>query len=106
MTERQISKEIIKFLRKIGCAVWDLGQGYRGERGGTRQTPGLPDLFVVHPSGVWTWAELKTAKGKLRPSQEVFRDTCIEAEIPWALWRSVEDSWEWCVEVGLIEEAA
>ena len=73
MKERQISREIQLFLKSIGCAVWSSEQGYRKERGGTRTSPGIPDLIVMHPDA-WTFAELKAARGRLTPAQQQFRD--------------------------------
>lgn len=105
MKESQISREIDRFLTMIGGTVYSLEQGYRKERGGTRQTPGIPDKFVCFPSErVWTWAEIKTAKGQLTTRQEGFRLMCEEAGIPWQLWRDVTDAFDWCLEHGLIEE--
>ena len=124
MSEAAIQREIVKFLRMIGGAVWVTSQGYRKDPGGTRMTPGLPDLVVMFPmdlglkGGVtrtlgtldfarwaksrWTFAEVKTAKGKLSPAQVEFRDESIKAGVPWHLWRSVEDAKSWAVSVGLV----
>lgn len=103
--EARISREVQKFLKMIGGEVYSLEQGYRKERGGTRQTPGLPDLFVMFPAEqVWTWAELKGPKGKLTMHQLGFQMSCKEAGIPHEVWRDVRDAWEWARESGLIEE--
>ena len=116
MKEREIQREIVTFLRTIGCAVYETSQGYRKEPGGTRMTPGIPDLYVVGPhtkasivgrtEAPWTWAEVKTPKGQLSPAQEVFRATSKIAHLPWQLWRDVDDAWRWACDVGIIEEAA
>ena len=76
--EERISKDVQTLLRDtVGCYVASLEQGYRKERGGTRITPGIPDLWVCHPpTGIWTWAELKTPKGRLTTHQEGFRLMC------------------------------
>lgn len=99
-----MSRDVISFLRGIGGAVWSTEQGFRRERGGTRQTPGLPDLVVIFPTA-WTFAELKAGKGKLSQSQEGFRDTAVAAGVPWQLWRSSQDAFDWCVSVGILELA-
>lgn len=104
MTEAQIQRETVGFLRSIGCWVWQTSQGYRKDPGGTRMTAGLPDLYVVHEKA-YTWAEMKTPKGKLSPAQAGFRDVCEMCGVPWHLWRDVRDAWDWAVSVGLIEEA-
>lgn len=45
----------------VGFHVYDFSQGYRHERGGTRQTPGIPDLYLVHAvDPVVLWWETKT----------------------------------------------
>jgi hypothetical protein len=104
MKESQISREIQAFLRDtIGCAVYSTEQGYRKERGGTRTSPGIPDLIVIHPDA-WTFAELKTPKGKLTVHQEGFRLVCEDAGVNWQLWRDVRDAWDWAVREGLILE--
>jgi len=106
LSERQISLEIQKFLKAVGGAVWSSEQGFRKERGGTRTSPGIPDLIVIFPHGPWTFAELKTEKGKLSAHQKTFMDTAIEAGIPWELWRDVRDAWDWCVRHGIITEGS
>lgn len=103
MKESVISKEVQSFLKMVGFSVYSVEQGYRKERGGTRQTPGIPDLIVIG-HGTVLFVELKTAKAKLRDSQAAFRDVCAENDVPWALWRSVHDAWDWCVNQGIIEE--
>jgi hypothetical protein len=105
MKEAQIQMEIVRFLRTVGCSVYDTSQGYRKERGGTRTSAGIPDLIVIHPSA-WTFAELKTPKGKMSTAQTGFRLACEEAGIPWALWRSVHDAWEWAKAAGIVREAS
>lgn len=102
--EAQLSKDVQRLLKMIGCAVYSTEQGYRKDRGGTRTTPGIPDLIVLHPDA-WTFAELKVGT-QLSVAQEGFRTAALDAGVPWECWRSVEDAWEWGVRVGLIEEAA
>ena len=96
-TEEEISLAIRAVLELHGFDVYSLEQGYRKESGGTRQTAGLPDLFVVG-FGRALWVELKSAKGRLRPSQEAFRDVCEANAVGWALWRSEADAIEWARE--------
>ena len=104
MKESEISREIVKFLRTVGGSVYSTEQGYRKERGGTRTSAGIPDLIVIFPEA-WTFAEIKTPKGRMSPAQEGFRLSCWDAGIPWQLWRDVRDSWDWCAENGIVEEA-
>ena len=102
MTEAKIQRETVAFLKSIGCSVYETSQGYRKEPGGTRMTPGIPDIYVVHPTA-WTWAEMKTPKGRLSVHQEGFRLACEDAGIPWQLWRDVTDAFDWACDHGIIE---
>lgn len=122
--EAVIQRNIVKFLRTIGGAVWVTSQGYRKEPGGTRMTPGLPDLVVMFPAGMdttqrdypgsstvttygvrrWTFVEVKAPKGKLSAAQILFRDESIKAGVPWELWRSVGDAVEWARAKGIVVE--
>ena len=94
--EQQLSLDVRAALRTLGCAVYSTEQGYRRERGGTRTSPGIPDLIVFGPGG-WTFAELKAANGKLSRAQQVFREECFEQRplVPWELWRSLDDALQW-----------
>lgn len=102
-TEQQISRDIAQWLRGLGFAVWSVEQGYRKDPGGTRQTPGIPDLIVMG-HGHFTFAEVKRQRTKLRPSQELFRNTAVDNNVPWQLWRSVHDAFDWLISVGYLEE--
>jgi hypothetical protein len=102
--ESAISREIVTFLRSLGFAVWSVEQGFRKERGGTRQTPGIPDLIVIGHGRV-CFAEVKRPRAKLRPAQQDFRDECVVNGGEWELWRDVTDSFDWCVRVGVLEAA-
>ena len=97
-SEEEISLAIRAVLELHGFDVYSLEQGYRKDRGGTRQTPGIADLYVLG-HGRAIWIELKSAKGKLRPSQEEFRDQCQANGVEWALWRSEADAIEWARDV-------
>lgn len=102
MRESQISREVQRFLRSIGGAVYSTEQGYRKDRGGTRTSAGIPDLIVFFDEA-WTFAELKTEKGRLTTAQDGFRLLCEESFAPWQLWRSVEDAWDWAVAHGIVQ---
>jgi|TARA_R110000824_G_scaffold19606_1_gene75564 hypothetical protein len=103
--EAQISREITKFLRDtMGLAVWSTEQGFRKERGGTRISPGVPDLIVMG-KGVWAFVEVKTPKGKMRDSQLFFQKECKENGVPYLVWRDVRDAFDWLVAEGVISQA-
>lgn len=65
--------EIVTALRRLGCRVLRLSG------------PGVPDLAVYWPATGWRLAEIKTATGRLRPSQADWGD-----EI--RVWRSLDDA--------------
>lgn len=104
-TEAQVSRDVVKLLRTFGFAVWSTEQGWRKERGGTRQTPGIPDLIVIGHDRL-LFVEMKGPKGRLRDSQKVFRDECRANGVPWAMWRSVGECRDWLVAEGILEEVA
>lgn len=74
--ETDVQRAVTQFFRKAGCHVYSLAQGRK-----TRQTPGLPDLYVIHPSyGAW-WFECKVPGGKLSAAQAKFADQCWLSKI-------------------------
>lgn len=70
-----------------------------GPRGARRQAilvgmgvhPGFADLVVICGGRV-LFLEVKSQTGRLRKSQEVFRDTVVMQGFGWALVRSVDDA--------------
>ena len=70
-----------------------------GPRGARRQSilvgmgvhAGFADLIVISGSRV-LFLEVKSQTGRLRKSQEVFRDTVCAQGFGWALVRSVDDA--------------
>ena len=73
MRERDVQRDVVAFYRKLGCFVYVLSQGRP-----TRQTPGLPDLYVQTHTSAW-WHESKTPAGKLRAAQVDFADREMRA---------------------------
>lgn len=71
----------------------------RGPRGARCQAilvgmgvhPGFADLMVLCDGRV-LFLELKAPKGRLRPSQEAFRDVVQAQGFGWALLRSLDDA--------------
>lgn len=93
---------VIDLFSKCGCVVHVLGTRRKQMETcvhchkptpirdqGTRQTPGLPDLWVVVPpnrlparvEGLAFWYEVKREGEKLRPEQQAFRDLCLRAGV-------------------------
>ena len=68
-----------------------------GPRGAKRQAilvgmgvhPGFADLLVISEGRV-LFLEVKSAKGRLRPAQDAFRETVLAQGFGWALVRSVD----------------
>lgn len=94
--EKDVQWAIVQLLVAIGCRhdkkglhtdIWILGtRRRRGDYQGTRQTPGIGDVFCVLPPlpgalpGSWgfappvLWIEVKADDGELSDAQENFRD--------------------------------
>lgn len=107
-TEAEVQRDIIRLLVGLGWIVYSLSQGYRKEKGGTRMTPGLPDLYAFHPGKKLTlWVEVKPvhearrlARLLARPpheipassvrdyrramAQDIFRRRCVMTGQPYA----------------------
>ena len=84
--ERYEQADGVKLLRMLGAAVYVLGTVRpRGDHPGTRQTPGLPDVQCFLPmrggARVFLCWEVKSAAGRLRPEQAIFRDHCKAAGV-------------------------
>jgi len=102
--EAAVSLEIQKFLKTIGCGVYSTEQGFRRDRGGTRQTPGIPDLLVfgIGPELPFLFIEVKGPKGKLRPSQIIFQGECERMDVPYLVAWDVREVFDFLVEKGVI----
>ncbi|WP_425155502.1 VRR-NUC domain-containing protein [Candidatus Palauibacter sp.] len=74
--ERDVQRRIVALARTLGFFVSDLSQGYRpgGRRHSTtRQTPGVPDLYLAHPERRFRiWVEVKGPKGNLSEKQRAW----------------------------------
>ncbi len=59
--ERDIQKQIVAYLKAAGWSVWQTSQGHKHPSGakGLRITPGIPDLYAVHPKYGALWVEVK-----------------------------------------------
>lgn len=67
MTESEIQKQIIDYLRLSGFIVFRMNSG-QAKNNVKLCPPGTPDLFAVGPKG-GVWIEVKTESGKLRQAQ-------------------------------------
>jgi len=71
--ERDVQRDVVAFYRTIGCSVYVFSQGRK-----TRQTPGIPDLYVQYKGKRW-WHESKTEAGRLSAAQVEFAGRELDA---------------------------
>ena len=69
MTESEIQKEVVKYLKDRNCLVFRMNSGYI-RKNVKLSPPGTPDLLVITRSGKVIWLEIKTETGKLNPKQK------------------------------------
>ena len=82
--EKVEQQHIITLARSIGCQVYVLGtRRPKGDYPGTRQTPGIPDLWMFlpmrHPDCSGLWWEVKRKGGTRTPEQMAFGESCALA---------------------------
>lgn len=92
--EAVLSQKIQAYLTLAGYHVTTTEQGYRRSPGGTRMTPGIPDLYI-RGHGFREWVELKTTKGRLRASQKEWADIEAANGGRVLVWRTLTDAQEW-----------
>lgn len=72
LRESEVGEQVRDMLKRLGWLVYSLPQGRV-----TRQTPGLPDLWAMHPAGRPPfWVELKTPTGIPSREQVKFAGLC------------------------------
>jgi hypothetical protein len=79
MTEKELGRHIRKLARDLGLLAYHTADS-RGS------SAGYPDWTIAGPGGV-LFAELKSARGTLRPEQVEWRDRLLDAGARWHLWR-------------------
>jgi hypothetical protein len=89
MTEAEFQAQVIELATLYG---WLPGHHHDSRRQvrpgvfvGDKLAAGIPDLILVRERAIW--AELKTAKGKLRPEQVTWLDALAKAGAEIYLWR-------------------
>lgn len=81
--ERDVQHDVIAAYEAVGCVV---ARTSPGRKGGTHQTPGIPDLYVFPPVRLGHgliglprapfWHESKAAFGKQSPAQVEWQQWC------------------------------
>ena len=75
--EREIQGDVVRLYKALGCQVWS-----HSELRKTKQTPGYPDLTVLHPRRRLAWYhETKTPTGTSSPAQRTFLGTAAECGV-------------------------
>src|SRR5579859_712823 len=82
--EKDVQKGVVQLFRACGGIVYSTSQGYRKEKGGTRCTPGIPDLWIFFPRNYGTlWWETKRPGGRRTSEQVAFATQCKECYMPY-----------------------
>lgn len=80
--EKHVQAAGVRLLRSLGASVYVLGtRRPRGDFPGTRQTPGIGDVYACLARHALWW-ECKAQGGRLRPEQAAFRDHCQRLGVP------------------------
>lgn len=95
-SEKKIQADGEQLLRMAGLAVYHLSQSRE-----TRQTPGLPDTYAMHPTlKLVLWVEWKTPTGRQSPEQIAFQRQAEGAGVTYLLG-GLDAVRRWLIAVGL-----
>ena len=107
--EKLEQQRIAALLRSVGAIVYVLGtRRPKGDHQGTRQTPGLPDLYAflpgsrIAPSPVAVWIEVKAHGGARTPDQQYFAEFCEGARAPY-LCGGLDEVIAWLVQRAYVK---
>ena len=79
--EKSVQRDVILFFEGLGCRVYRLSQARA-----TRQTPGLPDLWIFCPrKQTGFWFEVKDDCGRPSAEQVTFGESCMACGIGHAM---------------------
>jgi hypothetical protein len=101
MTESEIQKQIVDFLKLSGCLVFRMNAGKR-QNNMTLAPAGTPDLMAITRCGDTIWLEVKTETGKLRETQEKMIAELVNRFQAVYLVRSVEDVKKSLQDAGIV----
>jgi hypothetical protein len=91
MTEKEIQKSILEFLKKKGIKAWPDKQGHFQHSTNTKASIGVPDIIGYLSDGTFLGIEVKTEKGKIRPEQVTFHDDALANGCMVFVARSLDD---------------
>lgn len=106
--EREIQRDVIELYRSLGCLVAPTSTG---RRGGTRNAPGLPDLYVFPPIRAYAiglqpfWHETKRPSGHQSPAQIEWQMLCEARNVAYVLG-GTEAALIYLRSIGLIADVA
>jgi len=89
MTETEIQKQIIDFLKALSFIVFRMNAG-KGRHNQYLAPKGTPDLLVIG-RGRTLWIEVKTATGTVSADQKIMHDKLAAEGQTVIIARSVED---------------
>jgi hypothetical protein len=98
--EKAIQLDVMKVYKGFSCKVYNLSQPRA-----TKQTPGLPDLYVRPPRRIKYrsfWHETKTPSGVQSDDQLQFQMDCVAEGTDYVLG-GVLAAEEQCIKLGLAE---
>ena len=81
MTEKAFQSDVMRVAKMLG---WLCYHTYDSRRSAS----GFPDLVLVRERVLFR--ELKVGKNKLSPTQELWRDSIMDAGGDWAEWRETD----------------
>lgn len=84
LTERQFQGTVEDMARALGWRIYHTHDS-------RRSAPGFPDLVMIHVRQKRTlWRELKTARGRVSPSQREWLADLLAAREDAAVWRPTD----------------
>lgn len=90
ISEAQFQRQVLRLAQQLGWLAFHPAKGqYKGGRwvSPTQGDTGFPDLVLCRPPRL-VFAELKSAKGRLRPMQQVWRDALqLVPAVEYYTWR-------------------
>jgi len=81
MTEKAFQSDVMRVAKMLGWLCYHTFDS-------RRSASGFPDLVLVRERVLFR--ELKVGKNKLSPTQELWRDSIMDAGGDWAEWRETD----------------